>query len=171
MVRLDFSENGIQPTKEKVEIIENLKKPKDLKGVRQVLGVINYYAKFILNLASIASPLYKLLQKNQKFKFTEIEEASLNKIKMAISQRNILKPFNTDSQRKLILKTDGSEEGMGAVLEQEQADGKIWPILYWSSKFRKDEQNYCILEKEALAIVQCVQKKSDTPNFIRIQSW
>ena len=43
-------------------------------------------------------------------------------------------------------------------MEQEQDDGMIWPVLYWSSKFRKYEQNYCILEKEALAVVSAITK-------------
>ena len=36
----------------------------------------------------------------------------------------------------ITLRCDASDEGMGVVLEQEQADGTMKPVLYWSSQFR-----------------------------------
>ena len=47
---------------------------------------------------------------------------------------------------------------MGAVLEKEQMDGKMQTVLYWSSQFRKYENNYSISEKEPLACVAAMRK-------------
>ena len=70
----------------------------------------------------------------------------------------ILTPFNTDGKRKVVLKCDACQDGMGAVLEQESDTGDLRPVLFWSSKFRKYEANYSISKKEALACVSAMTK-------------
>ena len=82
----------------------------------------------------------------------------MKKIKETISRREALAPFETRSERKVRLTCDACEEGMGAVLEQEQANGHFMPVLYWASLFRKYERNYAVLEKEALSCVAAVGK-------------
>ena len=58
---------------------------------------------------------------------------------------DFLKPF--------VLHTDASGKGLGAVLEQEQADGKNHPIVYASRTSSLHEQRYGITELETLAVV------------------
>ena len=79
-------------------------------------------------------------------------------IKAAILKREALAPFETNSAMLVTLSCDASDEGMGAVLEQEQADGTMKPVLYWSSQFRVYEKNYSVEEKEALACVAAITK-------------
>ena len=43
----EISAQGIRPETGKVSQILELKSPRTVKEVRQVLGIINYYAKFI----------------------------------------------------------------------------------------------------------------------------
>ena len=83
---------------------------------------------------------------------------ALDEIKTSIGKRDALAPFNTDGTKKVVRYCDTSSEGMGAVLEQEQMDGKMQPVFYWSSQFRKYEKNYSISEKEALACVTAMRK-------------
>ena len=79
-------------------------------------------------------------------------------IKAAILKRETLAPFDTDSDMLVTLNCDASNEGMGAVLEQEHADGTMKPVLYWSSQFRAYVKNYSVGEKEALACVAAITK-------------
>ena len=82
----------------------------------------------------------------------------LIEIKAAILKREALAPFETNSAMLVALSCDASDEGMGAVLEQKQADGTMKPVLYWSSQFRAYEKNYSVGEKEALACVAAITK-------------
>jgi len=58
-----------------------------------------------------------------------------------------------DFSKPFLLHTDTSGKGLGAVLEQEQADGKNHPIAYASRTLSKHEQRYRITELETLAVV------------------
>ena len=52
-----------------------------------------------------------------------------------------------------LLETNGSHEGLGAVLSQEQDDGYLHPIAYASQKLQAAEKHYAITELETLGLV------------------
>ena len=54
---------GIKATPKKVEAICKAPKPKNITELRSFLGLVNYYRKFISQLASITQPLNQLLCK------------------------------------------------------------------------------------------------------------
>lgn len=55
--------DGIQPLQSKVEaIVVNAPVPKNVQELRSFLGLLNYYGKFIPNLATILHPLNSLLR-------------------------------------------------------------------------------------------------------------
>ena len=51
---------GIKPQSEKVKAISKIKLPKNQKGVREFLGMVGYYRKFINRFADTARPMTKL---------------------------------------------------------------------------------------------------------------
>ena len=55
--------------------------------------------------------------------------------------------------KSFVLYTDASIEGLGAVLEQEQEDGRLHPVAYASRSLSKAERNYGITDLEALGVV------------------
>ena len=54
------------------------------------------------------------------------------------------------------LETDASIQGLGAVLSQPQADGKLHPVAYASRALNKAEKSYSVTELETLAVVWAV---------------
>ena len=68
----------------KVKAINELAKPKDLKQLQRFLGGINYYSKFIPNMADIAKPLYRLIEKESEWKWTNIEQSSFEILKQCL---------------------------------------------------------------------------------------
>ena len=79
-------------------------------------------------------------------------------IKAAIFKREAVATSETNFAMLVTLSCDGSDEGMGAVLEQKQADGTMKPVLYWSSQSQAYDKNYSVGEKEALACVAAITK-------------
>ena len=73
---------GISPNKPKVEeILQSVKLPKTLKQVRRHIGFMQYFEKFIPNLALKLHPFFKLFRKKSSFHFNNEHENSLQVLK------------------------------------------------------------------------------------------
>ena len=67
----------------------NAQKPTCLKTLRGFLGLVQYYAKFINNFATILVPLYDLLKKGKSLvTWSKIHDESFQKAKEAIASDN-----------------------------------------------------------------------------------
>jgi hypothetical protein len=64
-------EKGIEVFKEKIEVIEQLPLPTNVKGIHSFLGHVEFYQRFIQNFSQIAQPLTHLLAKDAPFVFME----------------------------------------------------------------------------------------------------
>ncbi|GFU16285.1 transposon Tf2-12 polyprotein, partial [Nephila pilipes] len=74
--RISF--NGIEPTKERIKVIEDFKLPETIKELRRFLGIINFYHRFIPNAAENQAILNEYLRgkkKNDNNKIPWTEEA------------------------------------------------------------------------------------------------
>lgn len=56
-----ISEEGLHTSDTKMEAICQAPTPKNVSQLRSFLGLVNYYGKFLPDLATILAPLYKLL--------------------------------------------------------------------------------------------------------------
>ena len=123
----ELSAKGIQLSAAKTLVIQDLQVPTTTKEVRKLLGVINYYRRFVPKIGEIAIPIQELLRKNKDSKNGWNQRCSdaLDEIKTSIGKRDAFASFNTDGTKKIVLYCDSSNEGMGAVLEQEHMDGKM----------------------------------------------
>jgi hypothetical protein len=65
------SGRGIKIDPAKVQAIRNMPAPRTKKEIRSFLGRINYIARFITQLTATCEPLFKLLRKDVKIKWTE----------------------------------------------------------------------------------------------------
>jgi hypothetical protein len=66
-----ISEKGIEVDKAKIEVIEQLPPPTNVKGMHSFLGHSGFYRGFIQNIFQTARPLTHLLAKDAAFIFTE----------------------------------------------------------------------------------------------------
>lgn len=109
-----IDEEGIHPIHEKVQAIEKLARPTNMKELQAFCGMINYYSRFLPNLSMIMNPLYKLLRKEIKWNWTEKQENAWKKSKNLLLSSNVLVHF--DVLKDVILACDASPYGLGAVL-------------------------------------------------------
>ena len=63
------SERGIEVDKAKIDVIECLPPPVNIKGIRSFLGHAGFYRRFIKDFSKIARPLTNLLAKDAPFEF------------------------------------------------------------------------------------------------------
>jgi hypothetical protein len=71
VLRHVISERGIEVDKAKVETVEQLPPPTDVKSLRSFLGHAGFYRRFIMDFSKITKPLTHLLQKDVAFDFNE----------------------------------------------------------------------------------------------------
>ena len=137
---------GVQPDQTKIEAIINMPAPQDKPGVQRLLGMANYLAKFIPGMSEITAPLRELLKKQVTWHWAAKHQAAFEKIKEILSTDRVLRYY--DVTKPVVLQTDASSKGLGAVLLQ---DG--FPVAYASRTMTTTQERYAQIEKELLAVV------------------
>jgi hypothetical protein len=87
-----ISERGIEVDKAKVEAVEKLPPPMDIKSFRSFLGHAGFYRRFIKDFSRITKPLTNLLQKDVSFNFDEMCLAAFQTLKRALITAPIIQP-------------------------------------------------------------------------------
>jgi hypothetical protein len=111
-----ISERGIEVDKAKVQTVEQLPPPTDVKSLRSFLGHAGFYRRFIKNFSKITKPLTHLLQKNVAFDFVEKCLAAFRTFKSALVSAPIIQP--PDWSQPFEIMCDASDYTVGAVLSQ-----------------------------------------------------
>lgn len=149
-----ITKDGILIDPRNVEVVKNFPVPTTPKMVRSFLGFINYYRGFIKDCAQHALPLTELTRKTVKFRWTTECQKAMNYLANAIINPPVLKP--PDFTREFMLRTDASNDAMGAVLSQGEIT-QDYAVGYWSAKLNEAQKNYSTIEKEFLAIVRAIE--------------
>ena len=136
--------------------------PRTAKEVKQFLGLIGYYRKFVPRFADISRPLTKLTLHNVTFEWTEQCTKAFNHLCELLMEYPILR--YPDPTQGYILYMDASGIGWSGVLMQEYKDdkgkSKNHPICYVSGQFRGSQLNWAALTKEAYAIYMSIRRLS-----------
>jgi hypothetical protein len=144
------SRTGLKVDPKKIDKVKEWPKPRTVREVRQFMGLVNYYRRFVQDLSKIGRPLYALTKEGTTFKWGEDCETAFQLIKellcstQVMSYPNFNKPFR--------LTTDASKTGLGAILEQEQDDGTVRPIAFASKSLLDTETRYTTIELELYAV-------------------
>ncbi|XP_078171369.1 uncharacterized protein LOC144565476 [Carex rostrata] len=129
---------GIEVDKAKIEVIEKLEIPTNVKGIRSFLGHAGFYRRFIKDFSKIAKPLTNLLVKDSDFVFTDDCVKSFSRLKEALISAPILQP--PDWSLPFEIMCDASDYAVGAVLGQRK-DKKPCAI-YYASKITPATMTY-----------------------------
>ena len=156
------SGEGITPLPEKFSSIKRMLPPKTPKEIKQFLGLMGYYRKFVPRFSDLARLLNALTRKNTKFKWTQKCQESFKLFKTSLMMDPIL---TYDPNLPYILFTDVSKYAWACVLTQEKTHivgGKetklLHPITFMSGLFRGSQLNWACLTKEAYAIYMSIKK-------------
>ena len=141
---------------EKLQTVREYPTPVKVSEVRQFLGLVGYYKKFIKDFCRIAEPLTNLTRKDVPFVWAEECNDAFLLLKQKLLEPPILAYPHFDGT-PFILQTDASLKGLGFILAQ-QHDGRERVISYGGRALHKAEKKYSITELEALAVVEGIKK-------------
>ena len=144
------SNQGVRPNVDNVLKVQQWPEPENVTEIRQFLGLASYYRRFVRNFAMIARPLTDLTKKESKLVWTDQCKQAFNELKTQLTGPEIM-AYPNDSGG-YILDTDASDFAVGAVLSQIQ-EGQERVVAYASRSLNKAEKNYCVTDKELLAIL------------------
>ena len=140
---------------ERVRAITNIPVPGNVKALRSLIGMIQFCNRFIPNLNERISPLYNLLRKGVSYNWCNDCQAAFEYIKTVLSSPPVLRcPASSDY---FVLETDASDTGVGACLKVENGEGEF-VVAYHSGKLDDTQFRWHIVEKEAYAIVNSIEK-------------
>jgi hypothetical protein len=151
-----ISADGLHPDPKKTATLLDLPVPSNVSQVRSFLGLASYFRRFIADFSPIAEPLQALTRRAIPFLWTDQCQRSFDTLRQSLISAPVLR--HPDPLRPFILSTDASDLAIGAVLEQEFADGQLHPVYYASRHLTSAERNYSVHEREALAVVTFVKK-------------
>jgi hypothetical protein len=110
-----ISEREIEVDRAKIEVIEQLPPPVNVKGIRSFLGHAGFYRRFVKDFSHIARPLTNLLAKDVPFDFDDACLKSFETLKSALIFAPIIQP--PDWSLPFEIMCDASDYAVGAILE------------------------------------------------------
>ena len=146
-----LTSNGVAPDPSKVTAITEMPRPVDKAGVQRFLGMCQYLSKFSRNLSQVVLPLRDLIKQDSTFIWSDAQENAFNSAKDLITSAPVLRYY--DVALPVTLQVDASDNAIGGVLMQE---GR--PVRFTSHSLNETERNYAQIEKECLAIANCMNK-------------
>ncbi|WVZ80990.1 LOW QUALITY PROTEIN: hypothetical protein U9M48_028419 [Paspalum notatum var. saurae] len=147
-------EKGIEVDKAKIETVERLPPPTDIRSLRSFLGHLGFYRRFIKDFSKIAKPPNYLLRKDVPFEFTDECEVAFRKIKELLVKAPIIQPPDWNLPFEIMCDAgDYAELSLG-----QRKDGRVHAIYYAGKTLNEAQVNYATTEKELLAVVFAFEK-------------
>ena len=155
---LDFlgfhvDQHGIHPLDDKVQVLKDFPLPLTQRKLRQFLGLVNYYYRFLPHCAQMLQPLHDLLKTapkgNTALEWTDSAMTAFQDIKEALASASL--PVHLLPDAPTCIFTDASNAAVVAVLQQ-MINDKWCPLAYFSWKLNSAQQKYSTFDCELLAI-------------------
>ena len=113
-----ISAEGISMDPQKIEAIVNWQPPTNVTEIRSFLGLAGYYRKFVEGFSKIATPLTRLIRKQEKFIWLDACQHSFHELKHRLTSAPVLTlPSGSEG---FVVYCDASRQGLGCVLMQHE---------------------------------------------------
>jgi hypothetical protein len=150
-----IEENEVRPMRDNLIAIKNFPVPKSRKNIRQFLGKVNFYHKYIPQASKLLEPFHRLLRKDSVFDWSDECQRTFDRLKAYLTSEPALSIF--DPKLPIIIYTDASLEGLGAVLKQKQPNGEIKPVAFFSKKLSEAQKKKKAIYIEILAVMEAIK--------------
>jgi hypothetical protein len=149
------SRDGMKIDPKRVEAIDTIIIPRNVKEIQSFLGKIFFLRIFIPNFAEIVKLITDMLKKNNEVKWTAEAKALFSHIKKVISEAPVL--ASPDYLKDFLIFSFASEHTLATILLQKNEEGFEQPISFFSKSLRDAELRYDIMEKQAYAMVKVLK--------------
>jgi hypothetical protein len=149
------SQDGIKIDPKRVEAINTINIPRNVKEIHSFLGKIIFLRRFIPNFAKIMKLITDMLKKNSEVKWTAEAKAMFAHIKKVISEAPVL--ASPDYIKYFLIFSFTFEHTITVVLLQKNEEGFEQPIAFFSKSLRDIELKYNIMENKAYAMVKVLK--------------
>ena len=140
-----MTRDGIYVNPAKTKAVAEWPTLRRVKDVRSFIGLASYYRRFIPGFATIAAPLTEMYRdpKNTLVNWTPARAVAFESLKMSLTSAPVLAYPSRDE--KFHLSCDASDDGVRAVLEQDQVqkDGTTRRVViaYASKSLSRSQRN------------------------------
>ena len=138
----------------RVDAIVRMLPHTDVTSLRSFLGSVQFYKKFLHNLATTTEPLYRLTKKEIQWKWGAEEQATFQTLKNMLCADTVFAHFD----RSLPIGVSCDASKVEAVLFHRYGDGSECQIANISKTLTDTQQRYSQFQKEALAIIFALKK-------------
>ena len=149
------SAQGIRPNPDRVKGLGEIKRPSTPKEVRQFVGAVNFYRRFIPGCSTLGEGLFRLTRKEERFSWGRDQEEAFQKLLTALCSAPVLR--FPDWAKQFFIETDASQVGIGAALTQEHEEEIRLPVAYASRSLNDTERRYSTTDREGLAVIWAVK--------------
>lgn len=153
-----ISKDGIRPLPEKVNAVREFPKPATIKQLRQFLGMVNFYRRFIPDAAKTQVPLNAALtdkvKGNAPVPWTSEREHAFTQCKESLARAALL--AHPVPSAPLAIFADASDHAVGAALQQ-NVSGTWQPLAFFTKKLNPAENKYSPYDRELLAIYKAIR--------------
>ena len=148
--------SGIRPMDSKVQTIHDFPRPTSQRKLREFLGLVNFYRRFLPNGATLLHPLNQLLARStsRTLDWSDAAVKAFEATKDALAQATLL--VHPMIGAPTCIMTDASEVAVGAVLQQ-FIDGHWQPLAYFSKCLKPAEVRYSAFDRELLGIYLAIK--------------
>ncbi len=152
-----ISAAGLYKTKAKIDAVMEAPRPTNVSELRGFLGMVNYYHKFLPNLAMVLHPLTEMLREDgRSWAWSESCDKAFLEAKQMMTSDCVLTYY--DPAKPIRVACDASPYRLGAVLSHQMPDDTERPIAFASRALSKAEKNYSQIDKEALGLIWGIRK-------------
>src|SRR3954464_3960486 len=144
-------------------VILAMEKPKNLKGVQQLAGLIVALSRFISRMGEKALPFYQLLREVEKFEWTPEADDAFEDLKRLLSTSPVL--VTPKERESLLLYIAATHQVVSTVLvverpEEGKTHGVQRPIYYLSEVLTPTKQRYPHYQKLAYDVFMTARQPS-----------
>jgi hypothetical protein len=150
-----ISKYGTKIDPSRIESIQKLEHPRNIKELQSFIGKINFLRRFIPNLEELLRNITNMLKQDTKIRWNIESKQPFEQVKHTLIEALVL--IIPDYTQDFYLFSFASEHTIAVVLLQKNSEGYEQPISFFSKSLRDVALNYNIMEKHAFALVKTIK--------------